>query len=473
MKISTLLFTACFFFVCLFPRAGQPCTTFCLDKGDQPVFGRNFDWSIGDALVITNKRNVSKTAMVNNEETGISQPVSWTSQFGSVTFNYVCRELPMGGMNEAGLVVECMILFATEYPAPDSRPYIGSLQWMQYQLDNFSTVEQVIASDSQLRIRGIPDDPGIHFLVSDKMGNCASIEFIDGKLVYHIGETMPVKTLTNSIYANSVAFLYEHSGWGGDLPLPQNEGSFDRFVRAADMVRNYDLETSGSAVEYAFDVLANVAQRSTTTPTQWSIVYDIQNLRIYFRTLENEQIRYLNFSSFEFSCITPVKVLDANADLSGDVSSNFIDYTYEINRDQIEKGSPDISDEGLDFLAEYPETTVCTAVDCFIASAAYGSMMEPQVKVLREFRDRFLLDNRPGKFFIHLYNTCSPPLANFIAGHDSLRAAVRLGLLPIVCVSWITLKLGPLPALLFILVLLALISTTTAILFRKMRLRLH
>jgi choloylglycine hydrolase len=470
MKIGTLLFTACIFFVCLIPQTSQPCTTFCLDHDNQPVFGRNFDWYIGDALVITNKRNVSKTALVNPEETDSGQPVSWTSQFGSVTFNMLCRELPMGGINEASLVVELMMLRETEYPEPDSRPYISSLQWIQYQLDNFSTVEQVIASDSQLRIRGVPGDYGSHYLVSDKMGNCASIEFIDGKPVYHISETMPVKTLANSTYTESIAFLYEHTGWGGDLPLPQSESSLDRFVRAADMVREYGPEISESAVDYAFDILSNVAQSSMVVSTQWSIVYDAQNLRIYFQTLENEHLRYVDLSSFDFSCNTPVKVLDINAALSGDVSNNFIDYTYEINRDQIEKGSPGISDEGLDFLANYPETTVCIELDCFIATAAYGSMMEPHVKILREFRDRFLLENNAGKAFVRLYTACSPPLADFIAGHDTLRAAVRLGLLPIVGVSWAALKVGPRPVLVFILLLLALTSTTTAVVLRKRRL---
>lgn len=459
---STLFLAFCFVFTCLLPRGGHPCTTFCLDKGDQLVFGRNFNWSIGDALVITNKRNVSKTATVNNEDTGSRQPVSWTSQYGSVTFTQLAREFPFGGINEAGLVVELMILSTAEYPEHDSRPYIGSLQWIQYQLDNFSTVEQVIASDSRLRIRDVPGDNGSHYLVSDKMGNCASIEFIDGKLVYHTSETMPVKTLANSTYAESIAFLYEHSGWGGDLPLPQGHSSLDRFVRAADMVRKYDPETSGSAVDYAFDTLANL---DGFNPTQWSIVYDILNLRIYFLTLENEQIRYLDLSSFDFSCITPVKVLDANANLSGDVSNDFVDYTYEINRDLIKKVAPDIPDEALDSLARYPETTVCIAVDCFIATAAYGSMMEPHVKVLREFRDRFLLDNRPGTIFVHLYNTYSPPMADFIAKHDNVREMVRFSLLPIIGVSWLCLKLGPVTTMLLIFLPLALISTTAAFIF--------
>jgi len=79
---------------------------------------------------------------------------------------------------------------------------------------------------------------------------------------------------------------------------------------------------------------------------------------------------------------------------------------------------------------------------CFIATAAYGSMMEPHVKILRDFRDRFLLHNSMGKGFVRLYNTYSPPMADFIAKHNSLRAMVRISLLPVVGVSWITLKIG-------------------------------
>lgn len=89
---------------------------------------------------------------------------------------------------------------------------------------------------------------------------------------------------------------------------------------------------------------------------------------------------------------------------------------------------------------------------CFIATAAYGSPMAPQVKVLREMRDRFLLNNVLGKTLVDFYYDYSPAAADFIAGHAGLRAMVRVGLLPLVGVSWIALKIGLVPSIGFMLV---------------------
>lgn len=79
---------------------------------------------------------------------------------------------------------------------------------------------------------------------------------------------------------------------------------------------------------------------------------------------------------------------------------------------------------------------------CFIATAAYGSSLEPHVRILCKFRDHYLLTNRPGKSFVKYYYEYSPPAADFISNHAGLRAVVCVGLLPLVGLSWVFLKIG-------------------------------
>jgi choloylglycine hydrolase len=351
MRRLRLFFICCIFIATFLPQTSHACTTFCLDTHDELVVGKNFNWFTSDALIIVNKRNVSKTAFAPPDWTG-GEPFSWTSKYGSVTFNFFGPEFPESGMNEAGLVVSVMTMDLTEYPAPDARPAIAAIQWIQYQLDTAATVEDVIASDAKMRISGLKL---FHFFICDSLGNCASIEFLDGVAVVHqtTQETMPVKVLANSPYSTDLEYR-ESREIRVDMPC-----SAERFCTAAQMLEDYDPETSGPATDYTFTILSNL---TGLLPIQWSIAYDVQHRRISFHTFKNRDIRYVDMDSFDFSCQTPVKVLDIQENLSGNVAGNFIDYTYELNRTLIGKTIPFIIDspeEVLDAFAHYPETTKC------------------------------------------------------------------------------------------------------------------
>lgn len=69
---------------------------------------------------------------------------------------------------------------------------------------------------------------------------------------------------------------------------------------------------------------------------------------------------------------------------------------------------------------------------CFIATAAWGSALDPHVDTLREFRDRYLMTNRWGRAFVAFYYRHSQPLADFIALRPWLRTFVRWLLTPLV-----------------------------------------
>ena len=83
------------------------------------------------------------------------------------------------------------------------------------------------------------------------------------------------------------------------------------------------------------------------------------------------------------------------------------------------------------------------AAGCFIATAAYGTPMTQEIQILREFRDEYLLTNPLGQALVGLYYRTSPPMAEFITEHPSLKAIVRVGLVPAVAVSTIAVSATP------------------------------
>jgi hypothetical protein len=80
---------------------------------------------------------------------------------------------------------------------------------------------------------------------------------------------------------------------------------------------------------------------------------------------------------------------------------------------------------------------------CFIATAAYGTPMTEEIELLREFRDRYLLTNSLGRELIDVYYRISPPIADFIDEHPSLKLVVRAGLVPAVAMSAVAVNTTP------------------------------
>ncbi len=96
--------------------------------------------------------------------------------------------------------------------------------------------------------------------------------------------------------------------------------------------------------------------------------------------------------------------------------------------------------------------------ECFIATAAFGSKLEPAVVLLRQFRDRFLLTNAIGRAFVDFYYRHSPPLANLIAKNEALRTMTRGLLLLPIAIAWSLLH--PFASALLLLALLGMAAFT-------------
>lgn len=294
----------------------HPCTTFCMTVGDRVVFGQNYDWYTRIGTIMVNKRWVTRESLTQ-------RPAHWKSRYASITFNQYGRGFPAGGMNEVGLVVALMDLSETEYPAVDSRPSAGVLDWIQYQLDLSADIDQAVANASAIRVA--TGSRGTHYLIADRTGRAVTIEHLNGALVTHSGSTLPVSVLANDRYDQSLAYLSTITGFGGSQPVPVGSESLQRFARAASMIRT--TSSNADPVERAFAILDSVRQSNT----RWSIVYDPVMGRIHYRTDQDRAPRWIAFSSFETGCASPVKILDMNAAPEGDLAPYFEDYTTAAN----------------------------------------------------------------------------------------------------------------------------------------------
>lgn len=308
-RILLLLFSISIF------EAATACTTFLINKNGQLVFGRNYDWITSSGMVCTNLRGLQKTSMKN--EDGLS--ITSTSKYGSITFNQYGKEFPTGGMNEKGLVVEIMWLEGTQYPKSDHRPAVNVLQWVQYQLDCWETVEEVIASDKLLRISAKGTAP-LHYLVADARGNVATIEFLNGKMVVHQGKSLPFPVLTNNTYEESIQQTKETT-----TNHAFADNSIERFAKACAMVQQFQQkEMNLPATDYAFSILNKVSQGNFI---KWSIVYDITNKKILFKSDGYAAIKSVRFSSFDLNCTASSKMYNINQNNKGDVAASFINFS--------------------------------------------------------------------------------------------------------------------------------------------------
>jgi len=99
---------------------------------------------------------------------------------------------------------------------------------------------------------------------------------------------------------------------------------------------------------------------------------------------------------------------------------------------------------------------------CFVATATYGTPMTEEIQILREFRDKYLLTNPIGQAFADFYYKFSPPIAEFITEHPSLKPIVRAGLVPAVVMSTVVVN-STVSEKMVILGLLVLVSVVVAV----------
>lgn len=109
--------------------------------------------------------------------------------------------------------------------------------------------------------------------------------------------------------------------------------------------------------------LTGCDNRSASFLTQWSIVFDTENLQVHFITKTNPQIRTINLMDINFSCKTPVMLLDIHEKFSGDITKKFKVYSSEYHFDYLTNAfirwELDLPPESVKWISDFFESFPC------------------------------------------------------------------------------------------------------------------
>jgi penicillin V acylase-like amidase (Ntn superfamily) len=341
-------------FITFFQKDVSACTAFVLKDSNNVVVGFSFDFHIGSHCIYVNKRNVERNRYLLLAE----KPVKWISKYGSITYNLLGKDWPHSGMNEAGLVVQCLGAQdeGAKYPHPDDRIPIDESGWIQYQLDNSASVEDIIKNMQKIRIsnRSLGET---HFLICDKTGNAIIIDYVNGKTKTYTGDDLPYPITANDTYPHMLNFLKQHKGYGGNRELEfRPDASVIRFVYVANKTKEYTGQQE--IVDYTFDILKNL--RQPQDGTRYQTVYDMTNLSIYYNVSSDfGKIKAIHFKEFDFDCNTPALMTEIQSDKSGNIRNAFYNYDSRINKRVI----LNVIEKLLDYIPENVITDITKFTD--------------------------------------------------------------------------------------------------------------
>jgi choloylglycine hydrolase len=264
---------------------------------------------------------------------GTQKGLSWTTKYGVVGMNTFGLPLISDGLNESGLAAGNLLFpsFA-EYQKFDSEKAsetIAQYEVITWILSNFATVDEVKEGIENIRVcQGPTDKTGVlelHFAVHDANGERLVIEYVKGELKVYDN---PIGVMTNSppfdwhlinlrnhinISATNVSPIeidgVKGTGLGqgtGMLGLPGDYTPPSRFVRMVALTSSaLPVVGPDAGLNLAMTIINNVdipegsvrelgGKEPAYDRTSWTVVADLGRKRLYFRTYNNKDWRFVD-----------------------------------------------------------------------------------------------------------------------------------------------------------------------------------
>ena len=307
---------------------------------NHPVTARTIEWAakpLNLMYVIVPRGHQHKSFLPDNTTKGMR----YSSKFGYVGIAVEDKNYVMEGINELGLAAG--LFYFPDYGEympfdPNQKDVtISDMQFVSWVLASFSSIDELVEQLDGIRVVGVdPRASTVHWRVTEPSGRQIVIEIMNQHINIHEN---PLGVLTNSpsldwhlsnlnnyinlkpgtISTHSLGEqkLSSFSGGTGMLGLPGDMSSPSRFVRAAFLQTTAPIYPDArQTVIHAFHLMNNFdipigLQFSDTTQipdmhsaTQVTIVTDIMNGRLYYRTMYDSKIRCIYLSDIDFDEVT-------------------------------------------------------------------------------------------------------------------------------------------------------------------------
>lgn len=312
------------------------CTRFAYKGGSDAYYvGRSMDWMEDPGS------DLWAFPVGMTRDGGVGQgSIEWTSRHSSVIAS-MYGLASVDGINDAGLAGNTLYLAESDYgdAKATGKPLLSIGAWLQYALDNYSTVNEAVEALSKepfaIVAPVLPNGHAAHghLALSDRTGDNAVFEYIDGQLHVHHGKAFNV--MTNSpTFDQQLAIATYWDTVGGINFLPGAIRASDRFARTNWFVNSAPVSASedqanatAMSLIRAISVPLGIADPNlpNIAATRWRTVSDMNTGRYFFDSVSNPSVFWVDLDKLKLTAGSPVLKLDLHAQplRSGEVSAEF------------------------------------------------------------------------------------------------------------------------------------------------------
>ena len=315
----------------------KACTGITLHtQSNQPITARTIEWAATplNTMLVVMPRGQKQVSFLPD---GTNKGKQFVAEYGYVGIAVEDNAFVMEGVNEAGLGAG-LFYFPDygeymPYKEEDKSLTVSDMQFVAWVLSTCATIDEMVALLPTIRVVGTdPRASTVHWRVTEPSGRQVVVEIVNQEVKIHEN---PLGVLTNSPsfdwhitnlnnYVNLMAGAVEEreigaltlkafSGGTGLHGMPGDMTSPSRFVRAAIFQSTAPrLETAEETVVQAFHLMNNFdipvgvqfsdpdLAPDMPSATQVTIVSDLQNQRLYYRTMYNSNIRCVDMKKIDF-----------------------------------------------------------------------------------------------------------------------------------------------------------------------------